>query len=71
MSDPNDLCRRISHGSIFGLTTGARDSRLLLHTTGHKITPKEYQLPIGGAASLKEASPIDIRVANNLDSRRP
>ncbi|CAN6182646.1 unnamed protein product [Urochloa humidicola] len=71
LTQPRRLCNAVSNGPVHRLGTGAGDDRLSLGGPRDKVAPKKDGVARGRATSVRTASPVSIRVDNQLGGGRP
>jgi hypothetical protein len=68
---PGDLGDRVGDGAVFRLCTGTRDSVLVFGGPRHQVVPEENSVARSGATSVGAASPISIKVDDEVVGRGP
>jgi len=66
LAEPSSFSNTISHSSIFGLGTGLGDRMLMLGGPRHQVISEEHCVARSRPASVGTASPVGIRIDNEL-----
>jgi hypothetical protein len=69
LPQPGRLGHSISHTAILDFDPGPRDSVLALGRSGDEAIPEEHGIAQGGLVGVGTASPVSVRVDNQIELR--
>jgi hypothetical protein len=69
LAQPGGLCHAVGHGTILGLSAGARDDGLTLGGPRDEVGAQEHSVTGGGPARVGTASPVSVGVDHELRRR--
>jgi hypothetical protein len=69
LAQPEGLCHTVGHGTVLGLSAGARDDGLPLGGSRDEVGAQEHGVAGGGPARVGTASPVSVGVDHELRRR--
>jgi hypothetical protein len=69
LAQPGGLCHTVGHGTVLGLSAGARDDGLPLGGPRDEVGTQEHGVTGGGPTRVGTASPVSIGVDHELRRR--